>query len=414
MDVRVNNQYRIGSRIGHGSTGAVHRGTDLSTGEEVAIKLEYLKGRHSLHLDLEARCYEAMTGKEGIPRLRWFGRECDYNVLVIDLLGSNLEELHLDLDRKFTLSTILKLAMQMISRVEALHGEGFVHCDIKPSNFAVGRGEQKQVIFLIDFGLAKRYRDPETGQHVPLRRCSYAGTDRYSSINTHLGYSPTRRDDIESLGYSILYFFNGYLPWQSMAGANSRHKRTRIQQKKSSMSVEELCRGLPLMADFFRHVRELKFDEAPDYAYLRRLFEALFERKRYRLEEDWDWDRPPPPPSQNEGDRFDWASSSWRRSGSSSSQQKDKYGRSGGAPRERNPAVAEAIKGHMQRLFLEQLGVIPRGNAFHRAAAAANSGEGAEGTEGTEGAAEKKTEEAPPSPPKLHLIPLTPEALEVL
>ena len=198
-----------------------------------------------------------------------------------------------------------------------------------------------------------------------------------------------------------------------MAGANSRHKRTRIQQKKSSMSVEELCRGLPLMADFFRHVRELKFDEAPDYAYLRRLFEALFERKRYRLEEeDWDWDRPPKP--SNDGERFDWASSSWRRSGSSSSQQKDKYGRSGGAPRERNPAVAEAIKGHMQRLFLEQLGVIPRGNAFHRAAAAANSGEGAEGTEGTEGAAEKKTEEAPPSPPKLHLIPLTPEALEVL
>ena len=199
-----------------------------------------------------------------------------------------------------------------------------------------------------------------------------------------------------------------------MAGANSRHKRTRIQQKKSSMSVEELCRGLPLMADFFRHVRELKFDEAPDYAYLRRLFEALFERKRYRLEEeDWDWDRPPPAPSsQNEGDRFDWASSSWRRSGSQQ-KDKDKYGRSG-APRERNPAVAEAIKGHMQRLFLEQLGVIPRGNAFHRAAAAAETGEGAEGAEGTEGAAEKKTEEAPPSPPKLHLIPLTPEALEVL
>jgi serine/threonine protein kinase len=146
--------------------------------------------------------------------VHWFGVEGDYNCMVMDLLGPSLEDLFTFCKRKFTLKTVLMIADQMIQRIEFLHNNHFIHRDMKPDNFLSGIGKKQHVINLIDFGLAKRFRDPKTGEHIPYRdNKSLTGTARYASVNTHLGIEQARRDDLESIGFILVYFLKGTLPW---------------------------------------------------------------------------------------------------------------------------------------------------------------------------------------------------------
>lgn len=220
MDLRVGGKYRIGKKIGSGSfgqsastyteqgahviAGDIYLGVNIVSGEEVAIKLESVKAKHP-QLEYESKVYKTLAGGVGIPFVRWYGTECDYNAMVLDLLGPSLEDLFNFCNRKLSLKTVLLLADQLISRVEYIHSRNFIHRDIKPDNFLMGVGKRGNQVNVIDFGLAKKYRDPKTHLHIPYRENkNLTGTARYTSINTHLGVEQSRRDDLESLGYVLM------------------------------------------------------------------------------------------------------------------------------------------------------------------------------------------------------------------
>ena len=209
-------RYKPILEIGSGTFGVVYMAINISNGEEVAVKLETTTAKDSLLLH-ESKVYKVLSGGEGIPHVRWFGQEKNYEILVMDLLGSSLEKLFELCSRRFTIKTILMLADEMINRMEYIHSKNIIHRDIKPDNFVIGSGKHCNKIYIIDFGLAKKYRDNGTRQHIPYREDKYlAGTRRYASINAHLGIEQSRRDDMESLGYVLMYFNRGNLPWQGL------------------------------------------------------------------------------------------------------------------------------------------------------------------------------------------------------
>lgn len=159
----------------------------MISGEQVAVKLESVKAER-LQLEHEARVYKILAGAVGVPYVRWFGTECDYNAMVLDLLGPSLEDLFNFCNRKFSLKTVLLLADQLISRVAYIHTKSVIHRDIKPDNFLMGVGKRGNLVNIIDFGLAKKYRDPKTHSRIPYRENKkFTGTARYASINTHMG-----------------------------------------------------------------------------------------------------------------------------------------------------------------------------------------------------------------------------------
>ncbi|PVH15312.1 uncharacterized protein CXQ87_003150 [Candidozyma duobushaemuli] len=290
MDLRVGKKYRIGRKIGSGSFGDIYLGTNIISGEEVAIKLENVKAKHP-QLEYEAKVYKALSGGVGIPFVRWYGTECDYNAMVIDLLGPSLEDLFNYCNRKFTYKTVLLLADQLICRIEYIHARCFIHRDIKPDNFLMGIGRRGSQVNVIDFGLAKKYRDPRTHLHIPYRENkNLTGTARYASVNTHLGIEQSRRDDLESLGYVLIYFCRGSLPWQGLKAATKRQKYDRIMEKKMTISNDVLTKGLPAeFLEYMRYIKNLRFDDKPDYPYLRKLFRDLFKRENYRYDYVFDW-----------------------------------------------------------------------------------------------------------------------------
>ncbi|XP_020096108.1 casein kinase 1-like isoform X2 [Ananas comosus] len=290
MEHIIGGKFKLGRKIGGGSFGEIYLGVNIQSGEEVAIKLEPVKTKHP-QLHYESKLYMLLQDGTGVPRLKWFGVEGEYNVMVIDLLGPSLEDLFNYCNRKFSLKTVLMLADQLINRVEYMHSRGFLHRDIKPDNFLMGLGRKANQVYIIDYGLAKKYRDLQTHKHIPYRENkNLTGTARYASVNTHLGVEQSRRDDLESLGYVLMYFLRGSLPWQGLKAGTKKQKYDKISEKKMLTPVEVLCKSYPSeFISYFHYCRSLRFEDKPDYAYLKRLFRDLFIREGYQFDYVFDW-----------------------------------------------------------------------------------------------------------------------------
>ncbi|KAL1539655.1 Casein kinase 1-like protein 11, variant 2 [Salvia divinorum] len=290
MDHVVGEKFKLGRKIGCGSFGELFLGVNIQSGEEVAVKLEPVKTKHP-QLHYESKIYMLLQGGTGIPNLKWFGVEGEYNIMVIDLLGPSLEDLFNYCNRKFSLKTVLMLADQLINRVEYMHSRGFLHRDIKPDNFLMGLGRKANQVYIIDFGLAKKYRDLQTHKHIPYRENkNLTGTARYASVNTHLGVEQSRRDDLESLGYVLMYFLRGSLPWQGLKAGTKKQKYDKISEKKMLTPIEVLCKSYPSeFISYFHYCRSLRFEDKPDYSYLKRLFRDLFIREGYQFDYVFDW-----------------------------------------------------------------------------------------------------------------------------
>ncbi|KAL2115453.1 hypothetical protein VTJ04DRAFT_9708 [Mycothermus thermophilus] len=284
--------YRVGRKIGEGSFGVIFEGVNLLNNQQVAIKFEPRKS-DAPQLRDEYRTYKILVGCPGIPNVYYFGQEGLHNILVIDLLGPSLEDLFDHCNRRFSLKTVCMVAKQMLSRVQTIHEKNLIYRDIKPDNFLIGRPGTKtaNVIHVVDFGMAKQYRDPKTKQHIPYReRKSLSGTARYMSINTHLGREQSRRDDLEALGHVFMYFLRGGLPWQGLKAATNKQKYEKIGEKKQTTPIKELCAGFPEQFEtYLTYVRNLGFEEEPDYNYLRGLFTEALQQAGLVEDGEYDW-----------------------------------------------------------------------------------------------------------------------------
>ncbi|KAJ3435825.1 casein kinase i-like protein [Anaeramoeba flamelloides] len=288
-DLLVDNQYRVEKEIGSGSFGKIHICSKISNGEIYAVKFE--TESQEGQLNYEYKLYQIFKGQPGFPNVYHFGLRDFEHFMIMDYLGPNLESLFKYCDRKFSLKTVLMIADQVLCLIEKVHSKSFVYRDIKPENFVIGRKNQKNQIFIIDFGLAKLYRNFWTQKLNKYRNNrELVGTVRYSSINTHLGIEQSRRDDLESIGYMLVYFLKGKLPWQGFKASNNKERNEKICDKKVLTPLRVLCEDLP--AEFIHYLdycKNLSFDDTPNYSFLRSKFRNLFLKKGYIYDFEYDW-----------------------------------------------------------------------------------------------------------------------------
>lgn len=284
--------YKIGKKIGEGSFGVIFEGTNLINGIPVAIKFEPRK-TEAPQLRDEYRTYKHLNGVKGIPNAYYFGQEGLHNILVIDLLGPSLEDLFDWCGRKFTVKTVVQISVQMLTLIQRVHDHDLIYRDIKPDNFLIGRQglPDENSVHLIDFGMAKQYRDPRTKIHIPYReKKSLSGTARYMSVNTHLGREQSRRDDLEALGHVFFYFLRGQLPWQGLKAPTNKQKYEKIGEKKKTTPINDLCQGLPpQFGQYLESVRALQFDATPDYESYRQLLLSVLPDIGESADGHYDW-----------------------------------------------------------------------------------------------------------------------------
>lgn len=286
----VGEKYKLIKKIGAGSFGQIYSGEDIVSHEKVSIKVEPTNSKVP-QLSYESKLYMLLQGCANVPKFYWYGVEDDNNFMVIDLLDKSLEDLLHICGGQMSLKTVLMLIDQMISSVEYMHNKNFVHRDIKPDNFLMGRKNTANQVFVIDFGLSKSYRDSITHLHIPFSEGrSLTGTARYASVNTLRGVEPSRRDDMESLGYVWIYLLKGSLPWMGLDAKDRKAKYEKICQVKAKTSLEKLCEDLPEeFINYLNSVKSLRFAETPNYALYKKMFRNLFQNLGYEYDYKYDW-----------------------------------------------------------------------------------------------------------------------------
>ncbi|XP_059457850.1 casein kinase 1-like protein HD16 [Corylus avellana] len=281
--------YRIERKLGKGGFGQVYVGrrvSSLNTNErttgtgavEVALKFEHRSSKGCNYgPPCEWQVYNTLGGSHGVPRVHYKGRQGDYYVMVMDMLGPSLWDVWNNNSQTMSIEMVACIAIEAISILEKIHSQGYVHGDVKPENFLLGTPgtTDEKKLFLVDLGLATRWRDNTTGLHVDYdqRPDVFRGTVRYASVHAHLGRTGSRRDDLESLAYTLVFLLRGRLPWQGYQGEN---KGFLVCKKKMATSPETLCCFCPPpFRHFVEYVVNLRFDEEPNYARYISLFDGI-------------------------------------------------------------------------------------------------------------------------------------------
>ncbi|OHT14408.1 Casein kinase I isoform delta-like protein [Tritrichomonas foetus] len=296
MKTKFANRFDIIQLIGGGSFGQIYNGIDMKTGEEVAMKIEpVVNNTRSIQLCNEAKIYRILDGALGFPKLKEFATDEGLNALVMEILGDSLYSLFKKSNFKFSLKTVLMIAEQLISRVQFLHSKGIIHNDIKPGNLITGIGKNSNIIYLIDFGLATKFRGFYNNQHIDYSDGhKFFGTPEFASINSYKGVARSRRDDLESIAYILIYFLTGSLPWEKVASCSpnlsEQEISTQILKVKENTNFKELCQNIPEeFLQFLLSVKALEFNEEPDYNMYKSMFRKLFIKKGYVFDEKYDW-----------------------------------------------------------------------------------------------------------------------------
>ena len=283
-------KFKVIKKVGRGSFGNIY--LVVYNNKLYAMKLEDINKEDYFELEKELFLMSHLYGPR-IPYVKSFGNYGLYNVLIMEILGKSLEDIKSNLpSKKMSISCVCKLSYQMLQILEHIHKKSFIHRDIKPDNFVMGLGSNSKFLFMIDFGFATTYRDPNTLAHVPFQKdVNIIGTPRFSSINTLKGFTQSRRDDIESLGYVIIYIAKGTLPWASIKGDNQEGLYNRILEVKSKTTPEKLCKGLPpQFLEYINYARRMTFEQEPDYKYLRNLFLTALQNYGGKMDYCYDWD----------------------------------------------------------------------------------------------------------------------------
>ncbi|KAF7592705.1 hypothetical protein BBP40_012536 [Aspergillus hancockii] len=251
----VGKRYEVYKRLGSGSQGAVYKAVDRQTGDKVAVKVVHNSRTDEIRCQQdEVEAYDSLYGFGGIPKLYWAGEERDYHCM----------------------------------RLMELHERKWLHQDVKPANILLGVGEKSHIVYLADFGLAQKYRPPRGDDH--LREPSMVGSEPYASVNAHYSRRQTYTDDLESLGYMLVEFCSGYLPWDRVAAKTKEERRASVALMKHNITIKELCKGLPREFEkYFEHVHTTKHGVLPDYEYLLENFRRLFFREGFKDNRVYDW-----------------------------------------------------------------------------------------------------------------------------
>ena len=284
-------KYTLMKKLGEGSFGRIYSAKENSTNNWYAIKLEN-KNRSQNLLESEAYIMSYLNGPR-IPMVKSFGYTGDYNVLIMELMGKSLEDLFESMPtKKMSVRCVCNIGYQMIEIIEYVHNKHIVHRDIKPDNFVMGKGNKSKFLFLLDFGLAKKYRSSTTLKHYPLiKKKHLTGTARYASINALNGYTQSRRDDLEAIGYVLVYFLLGRLPWQGMLNKNKDERYMKIMEVKRDTDPHILCKNLPVEFEkYITYTRNLEYEQDPDYNMLKNLFLKVLNDEEHCIDYYYDWD----------------------------------------------------------------------------------------------------------------------------
>jgi len=335
----VNSKYALIDKIGKGSFASVYKAINIENEKFVAIKVEKKKNLQRNRLQHELQIYQKLNKYKITPHILWYGTQFDTHFLVMDYMGLSFDKIFKNNNQKFSLKTVAMLAIDLLSILETFHDLSFIHRDLKPNNIVIGQYPNHKKIYLIDFGLSKSYL--KDNKHIKLiKKKSLVGTLRYASIRTHRGYEQSRRDDIESLSYILIYLLNkGYLPWmithsksphsnlipylstsqypnthanfvgimpkginadQSIMpkGINpsdiqthtKKQKELLIKHIKIKTSEYDLCKDIPKQFRLLLlYSKRLKFESRPNYKYLINLFHKLLHHHNLEYDHNYDW-----------------------------------------------------------------------------------------------------------------------------
>ena len=286
LDTLFFSKYRTVKKLGEGSFGCVYKA--IFDDEYYAMKMEDISLDYDL-LENEATILNYLQGPH-IPRFESYSKNKGYNILIMELLDKSLDN-HLAKLGQFSVKTTAMIGYQIMKILKYIHDKHIIHRDIKPDNFAMGRNESNGTLYLIDFGLAKKFRSSRTLKQYPLtKRKSLTGTARYASINALQGYEQSRRDDLESAGYVLMYFLRGDLPWQNIKIKGKKDKYAKICNKKKEISSKELGKNFPSeFAEILEYFKNLGYTEDPNYEMCWKKMVNVLEKEKQSFDYIYDW-----------------------------------------------------------------------------------------------------------------------------